>query len=284
MVRLSIGSVWRMTADIVRRHFSTFTTLAAAFVFLPAVLGSAIFPHLGTLPMPLPGQPAPPFPGGLFLLLIGTTLIGLIGHFSIGAIAVDPAEGGGRSIGEIITVVLPKIGKGLLAGLYLVVAYVTIAFLLVILISILAGMFGAVSGSARMSVASARVAPPAELVALVGWLIAAIGLPLMIWMSARLLPLLGVLLREPLSAIDSIKRAWGLSRGSVMPIVGLLLIVGIASILPSVILERLRQGFGIDRGVELLLFTVGRCALSALIAVYYYTAAAVTYRQLAEGS
>lgn len=282
MVRLSISNVWQITVDIVRRHFGTFTTLAAAFVFLPAVLGSALFPHLGTLPMPLPGQPAPPFPGGLLLLLIGTTLIGLVGHFSIGAIAVDPAEGGERLIGEIITGVLPKIGKGLLAGLYLVVAYITLAFILVVLVSILAGMFGAVSGSARLSVASARGAPPTELVALVGWLIAAIGLPLMVWISARLLPLLGVLLREPLPAIESIKRAWGLSRGSVMPIAGLVLIVGIASILPTIIFERLRQGLGINTGIALLLFTVGRCALLALIGVYYYTAAAVVYRQLAE--
>jgi len=271
-----------MTADIVRRHFSTFATLAAAFVFLPTVLASAVFPHLGAMPMPVPGQPAPSFPGGIFLLITGTTLIGLIGHFSIGAIAADPAEGGGRSIGEIITDVLPKIGRGLLAGLYLVVAYVAIGLAIVVIVSILAGMVGAVSGSARMSVASARVTPPAELVAAVGWLIAAIGLPLVIWISARLLPLLGVLLREPRSAIDSIKRAWALSSGSVVPLAGLVIVVGVASIVPTLALERLRAGLGIDTGVALLLFTVVRCAVSALIAVYYYAAAAVVYRQLSE--
>ncbi len=181
-MRLNIGSVWRMTADIVRRHFSTFVTLAAAFVFLPTVLASAVFPHVAALPRP--GQPVPPFPGGLFLLIAGTTLIGLIGHFSIGAIAADPSEGGARSIGEIITGVLPKISKGLLAGLYLVVAYVAMGLAIVVIASILANMVGAVSGSTRMSVASARGTPPTELVAAVGWLIAAVGLPLAVG-SAR---------------------------------------------------------------------------------------------------
>lgn len=281
-MRLNIGSVWRMTADIVRRHFSTFVTLAAAFVFLPSVLASALFPQIGAPHLPVPGQPAPPFPMLFFFLLIATILIGLIGHFSIGAIAADPAEGGGRSIGEIITGVLPKIGKGLLAGLYLLVAYVTVAIGVVILVSIISGMVGAVTGSARMSVAAARVSPPAELVATVGWLIAAFVIPLTIWVSARLLPLLGVLLREPLPAIDSIKRAWALSRGSVGPLAGLVAVVAVGSILLAILFEQLRQALGIDRGVALLLFTVVRTAVTTLIAVYYYAATAVIYRQLSE--
>ncbi len=281
-MRLNIGSVWRMTADIVRRHFSVFVTLAAAFVFLPSVLASVLFPQSGAPRMPVPGQPAPPFPTLYFLLLIATILIGLIGHFSIGAIAADPAEGGGRSIGEIITGVLPKIGKGLLAGLYLLVAYVTVAIGVVILVSILSSVVGAVTGSARMSVAAAQASPPPELVATIGWLIAAFVIPLTIWVSARLLPLLGVLLREPLPAIDSIKRAWALSRGSVTPLAGLVAVVAVGSILLMVLFEQLRQALSIDRGVALLLFTAVRTAVTTLIAVYYYAATAVIYRQLAE--
>lgn len=281
-MRLSIGSVWRMTADIVRRHFSTFSTLAAAFVLLPAVLGSALFPRVGIVHLPVAGQPAPPFPVGLFVLIAITTLIGFIGLFSIGAIAADPAEGGGRSIGEIITGVLPKIGRGVLAGLYLLVAYVTTGFLLAILLSILAMMIGSVSGLVPVPSPSASVPPSAALIALVGWLIAAVGVPLVIWVSARLLPLLGVLLRERLAAIDSIRRAWTLSRGAVLPLAGMVIAVALASIVPVVLLERVRQGLGIESGVGMLLFTVIRSAVAALVAMVYYAAAAVAYRQLSE--
>lgn len=281
MVRLNIGSVWRMTADIVSRHFSTFATLAAAFVFLPAVLASTLFPQLGVVHMPVPGQPAPPFPGGLLLLVIATMLIGLVGHFSIGAIAVDPAEGGGRSIGEIITGVLPKIGKGLLAGLYLIVAYVMVALAIGVITSILAAMFAAVSGSARLSVAAGGTAP-AALVMTISWVIAAIVLPLTLWISARLLPILGVLLREPLPAIDTIKRAWALSRGSARPLAGLVLLLAIVSILLTIVFEQLRHALGIDEGVPMLLLTVAKTAISAFVAIFYYTATAVIYRQLTE--
>lgn len=281
MGRLNIGNVWRMTADIVRRHFSTFITLAAAFVLLPSVLASTLFPQFGAMPIPVPGQPQQPFPVGLFLLIGTTSLIALVSHFAIAAIAADPAEGGGRSIGEIITGVLPKIGKGLFAGAYLVVAYITVGLLIGIVLSILAAMFGAWTGLVQTR-GSAAALPQGGLTTTLGWLIAAIVLPLTIWVTARLLPLLGVLLREPLTAVDSIKRAWALSRGAVGPIVGVVVLVAAVSVLTTLILEQLRHALGINAGVALLLFTIVRSAVSALIAVYYYTAVAVIYRQLTE--
>lgn len=280
-MRLNIGSVWRMTVDIVRRHFNTFMTLAAAFVFLPSVLASALFPQLGVIQMPVPGQSASPFPGGLLLLLIVTMLIGLVGHFSIGAIAADPAEGGGRSIGEIITGVLPKIGKGLLVGLYLIVAYVTVGLAVGIVTSIIAAMFAAVGGSARVAVAAGGT-PPMALVMAISWLIVAIVLPLTIWVSARLIPTLGVLLRESLSAIDSIKRAWALSRGSTAPLAGVVLLMAIVSVLLTIVFEQLQHALGINTGISMLFFTVVKTAVTTVIAVGYYAAVAVIYRQLSE--
>ncbi len=282
MVRLDIAAVWRMTVDIVRRHFSTFVTLTAAFVFLPAVFLAVAFPEAGVFRLPVPGQAPPPFPAGLILLGLLSGLVGLVGHFSIGAIAADPAEGGGRSLGQIIAAVLPKIGKGLIAGLYLLLAYLALCFVAVVIVTILAAMFGAVGGM-RTSVPPGGVLPaPTASAMMVGGLLLVIVLPLMIWATARLSPMLGVLLREPLSAFDSIKRAWALSRGSALPIAGMLLLVGVASLLVGLVVQGIGSALGLNAGVALLLVVVARSAVSALIAVYYYTATAVIYRQLVE--
>ena len=274
MTRLDLGSVWRMTTDIVGRHASIFATLAAAFVFLPAVLLSALVPQAGLMRLPVAGQP-PPHPGWLFLLIAVAGLIGLVGHFSIGAIAVDPAEGGGRSLGAIINSVLPKIGKGLLAALYLLAAYLVIMLTIILVISVIGAIYTATGSSGR----SLPGTPPGMIVA---GLIVIIVLPLGLWVTARLVPMLGVLLREPLTAAASIRRAWALSRGSAGAIVGLILLVLLVSIIVTVVLQSLRTALGLQGGVALLLFAVIQSAVSALIAVYYYTATAVIYRQLTE--
>lgn len=282
MTRLNIAMVWRMTVDIVHRHFSTFVTLTAAFVFLPAVFIAVAFPQAGMFRLPVPGQAPPPFPTGLILLGVLSGLIGLVGHFSIGAIAADPVEGGGRSIGEIITGVLPKIGKGLLAGLYLLTAYLAVCLVAVVIVTILAAMFGAVSGMRTAVPAGGALAAPTGPAMLVAGLLLVLILPLMIWATARLSPMLGVLLREPLSAFDSIKRAWTLSRGSAGPITGMLLLVAVASVVMGLLVQSIGTALGLNAGVGLLLVAIVRSAVSALIAVYYYTGTAVIYRQLVE--
>lgn len=282
MTRLDIAMVWRVTADIVHRHFSTFVTLTAAFAFLPSVFLAVAFPQAGVFRLPVPGQAPPPFPTGLILLGVLSGLVGLVGHFSIGAIAADPSEGGGRSLGQIIVGVLPKIGKGLLAGLYLLVVYLAVCFVAAVIIIVFAAMSGAVSGMPTAVPPGGALPAPTGPAIMVGGLLLVIIVPLMIWAAARLSPMLGVLLREPLSAFDSIKRAWTLSRGSAVPITGMLLLVGVASLVVGILVQSIGTALGLNAGVGLLLVVVVRSAVSALIAVYYYTGTAVIYRQLVE--
>ncbi len=269
MQRLDLGLFWRDLLAIVRRHFAVFATLGAAFIFLPSVVIGFAFPDAAT-----PHMPDPSHPQQLSLLFwvmaAGLGLVTLLGYFSIGAITADPNEGGGRSIGATIAGVVPKIGKMLVVILWLCLAELAV----IIVVAIVAVIIGIVAG-----VSGAKLSPGTSAPMLIGFGVFVLALPPIFWVMTRLAPLLGVLLREPISAYASIKRAWQLSRGSAWRIFILLLATMIVSLAVQLVLLAIARAIGTAPAFP---FIVIRSAFNTWLAVYLAAGYGVLYRQLAE--
>ncbi len=277
MSGLDLGAVRRDTTAVVHRHFAIFATLVAAFAFLPRLILLIAFPGGGRMPNFV--HPAPQPAGYLWATLVAT-LIGLISAFTIAAIAADPAEGGGRPIGATIVAILPKIGKAFVALLWLAVAYV----LGVLAIGIVAIIVSVIVIAANVGGATPMAAATPATTGLIVFGLVALLLPVIFWLYARLTPLLGFLLREPISAFAAIKRAWRLSRGSTWRIV-LIWLLFFAALLPIQIAGWMIAGPAVP-GIVLEVPGFVALALStaaiAGLSMYFYAACGIIYRQLAD--
>jgi len=266
-VPLNLAATWRLTRDLVKRHFGVFATLSAAFVFLPSALLTLLMPAKLAARLPDPAHPVA-LPPGVGLASIIVLLLGLIAWFVIAAIAADPAEGGGRSVAATLRSVLPAIGRALIAGLVLFAGAFCAVFVLLLIGGIVVAIAGVGTGTAAIAAANGLAGPVGNLA-----LIAAI------WATARLLPLPGVLLREQLGPIAAIWRALALSRGSTARIVAIPIAVAVVVSLAQLVLTGAARLLGLPGaafGVVL-----ARDAAIALVSVYYYAASGIVYRQLA---
>ena len=263
------------TIAMVHRHFAVFATVSAAFYFVPSVAFGLLFPLAGRAPDPAHPVHVPPV---FWLVALVLGLVALVAGFTIAAIAADPAEGGGRTLGATMAGVMPRIGKALAAGLILAAGYFILCFAAAFIFVIVAVIVAVGSGSA----AKPPTIDPAMIMTITGGFIVAL-LPPFFWLYGRLTPLLGVLLREALTPGDSIRRAWALSRGNGWRIAGLQLII----FLPEMAAQGLAWGFlrsagaapGDALGVAAL---VVRTAVIAWLLLYHYAGMAIVYRRLAE--
>ena len=201
MAGLTLADLWRETRAVVARHRNVLLTLGAATVFLPNAALRLLAPDMAG-----PGfDPTKPVvvPPGFWLLMVTVIMLQLVGVFAIGAITADSHEGGGRTLGRILGDAVPSLGRFLLAlivffGVYFVGS---IIFGLVLAIFVSAGVPLGISGGPGAGPAPMAFAA----------LILAIFIPLGVWLWARLVPLVGVYLREPVGVIAGIRRAWKLS-------------------------------------------------------------------------
>ena len=191
------------------------------------------------------------------------------GVFAIAAISADRSEGGGRTLGETLGEAMPAFGRFIGAlGLF------AIAYLLAsVVLAMVLGVVVLAGGLTPDAVASAgRGAPPPGLAAVV----LAVVLPILIWLWARLLPLVGVYLRESAGIVGGIRRAWGLSRGSAWPLVTLLLgLIGATFGLSAV--QDALPATGLAGG----LLDIVSSAIGAWIFAYAAAATGIVYRELA---
>lgn len=229
MNRPSVGDLWNGTIAVAHRHFASFAVIAGVAVFLPGQASRLLFPALGNLSMlPKMGAPPPVMPAGVWLYLIVLYAFYALGFFSIAAVAADPHEGGGRTMGAIVRSTLPAIGKAFLAALLFMLAYLLFVTVFFIVAAIIGGIFFAVTGGAKSGANPAT----SGLAVVIGTVIVLVLVPLMFWVSARLSPLTGVYLSEEVGVVGGIKRAWALSKGSAGTIIGIgLLITVIALVL-----------------------------------------------------
>lgn len=283
MGRLTMNGVWEETRTVARRHFETFVTFAAAFAFLPPLALGVAFP--GMMSAMTNPDAAAALPSTFVLAALANSLLGFVGIFAIVAIAADPAEGGGRRVRESFAGALRGLGKFLLALLLIYVVVVVAGIALGIVVAIVAAASGGLGGSGAAAGGPATVAGPTVAAAIL-----AVVLPVMLWLTARLSPMVGVFVREPVRVIGGVRRAWRLSRGSTWPIVGLLLLFVFASLAIGFGGAGLGAAFGVagrlasgSVGVGALLFAIVTSALGAALLLYYAVALGVIYRQLSAG-
>ncbi len=270
------ATLWRATDSAVRRHFGAFATLAAAFAFLPGAAMRILAPGLMRLPTLGAATPAP-IDGGVWLGMLALALIQLVGLFTIAAVTADSHEGGGRSLGAVMAAALPGLARFVAALLLFTLAYLVAALVVGLVVGLLAAIV-LVAGSGG----HATPADPANQSAVLGitMVVIAVVFPIAIWLSARLWPLVGVYLREPIGIIPGIRRAWSLSRERVRP----LLAVYLALLLASLTLAMLQLGIAGavgETGLAATLAALVEGALGAIVFVYFAALTGVVYRQLA---
>lgn len=272
---LSASEVWHGTIAVVRRHFGNFAVIAGLTVFLPALFSRFAFPEL--MDDLVIGNSRATVPSGYWLWQWVYGFLSLIGLSCIAAVAADPDEVNEQTLAANIRGVLPAIGKGVLAGLFFVLVYLLAAIVVWLVISLV--MFFVIiigSDGAPSAWTGGRTST-----ILLGLFLLVVVLPLMIWASARLSPLTGVYLREPVGVLDGIKRAWALSNGSAWAIVGLALIVAVLTFV-LVALQYALARLGFVGGAGGLLVGVVLGVLGALLFVCQAAGLGFLYRRMVE--
>lgn len=206
---ISVGTVWDRTTEVIAGRFAILAAIALIFVFVPALVQSAVdaagasFASLKTV-------------GGLVAL--GVAMLGIIGSLAITAVATDPAvdrvEGvgiGGKRLWPMIGVLALIAVAGLLSVMPALYLFATSGF----------DMGRAALGQGQEGVDDTRFG----LAMLYSFVIAIVWL----WLGARLLPLVAVVVNERLG-IGAIARAFSLTRGSTLKLIGVLILYSIVLI------------------------------------------------------
>ncbi len=270
MAAVTAASLWADTRAVVARHRSAVLTLAAALVFLPSAALRLLVPPAVVAVAGTKAVSAAEVPLTFLVSLMVTILLQIAGVFAIAAITADRSEGGGRTLGETLSAAMPSFGRFIGAlGLF------AIAYLLAsVVLAMVLGVVVLAGGLSPDAVANAgRGSPPPGLAAVV----LAVVLPILIWLWARLLPLVGVYLRESAGIVGGIRRAWSLSRGSVWPLVTLLLGLIGATLGLGAVQDALPAMTGLAAGI----LDIVASAIGAWIFAYAAAATGIVYRRLA---
>ena len=281
MARLNIDRLARETAAEVRAHAAAFGTLTAAFVFLPALAFGLLLPGDATaFRMPAPGQ-LPHLPPWFLASLVVEIILQSLVQLTIAAIAGDPSRPVHETVGRTLARMLPALVRYLGALLLLVVGY--------LLLSVPIGLVIAVVGGAAMMVGGPDPAAARSVQGLLGFVILAL-VPVLLWVAARLSPMVGVFAVEEVAApLGGIRRAWALSDGSGARIALLIVLVSLAAILAAAAVQGLAAAFGVTAavagapGLGKLLVQIASGAISAVLFVYFAAGLGVLYRQLRAG-
>lgn len=230
MARITIDCVLRETAVQVRAHLSAFVTLAAAFVFLPALIAGLVAPA-PTFHMPKLGA-MPQFPPWFWATTIVTLGLQMLASLTVASIAGNPRRPIYETVGTTLARMMSALSRYVGAILLLCVAYLIVSVPVLLVLAMGTGAASALGGSSSPQGALAAQQ--------VGGVFLLFALPVMLWVCARLSPMLGVFAAEPVGPVGGIRRAWALSRKSAGKLVLLLILIAVALLLLSV----LGQGLG----------------------------------------
>lgn len=198
--------VWDATTEFLNERASAVFAVAAGMIFAPALVSGL-----------LERSVAPNTPGMVAVQFIGIalSLVSAAGALAITALAIRPMQPG-EAAGIGARRLLPFIGISIAVLAVVFVAVIPIVAILVASGVDLEALSGAAITAPEMGTGTA--------VALVGYMI--VLFVLAIWASARLIVLLPVVVAER-HGFGAIGRAWGLTRGHALRIVGVLLLYGI---------------------------------------------------------
>lgn len=215
MVR--INTVWESAVEAVRGRAGLIAPIAFGALFLPSVAQAAVQAYLA----PQPGAAAAAGPAAIgFLVTVAALVVTLWGALAITALTSHPSTTRSEATGRATARLLPLIGVTLVAGFALVLvllpALIAIAASGVDLAAMQAGQRPEIGGGAA---------------AFIGlyFVVAAV---LLLWIFARLLPLVPTVLHERLG-LRAIGRAFRMTKGMGLRLVGVLLIYGIVLLVAS---------------------------------------------------
>lgn len=264
---VSIGTTWDRTVDFVRDNLSALAPVVLATQFAPAAV-SGSFDRLRATSS-----------GGtslaLTLLTVAATVIAMWGALYLTGFAAQDDKREQRHLARTIATrrFLPLIGVSILL------------FLIVVVLFIPAGVLAVASGFDFTSVMAGREPDPAQFAAL-GWtsLYVFVAAIFMVWLFARLLPVTAVVAMER-RGVGAIGRAFALTRGMALKLVGLLILYAIISAV-AVLAARFVFGaiFGLvsaaDSSVSVgdIAAAVAVAAVSAILATYQATFVGKLYR------
>ncbi|WP_375429323.1 hypothetical protein [uncultured Sphingomonas sp.] len=209
--KIGIGSVWDSAVDAVRGRARLLAPLAAVSLFLPGLIQAGLMLYVGGAAGDAP--PRPYAAGALlrFALTLGLLALTFWGALAITAVTGDPAVGAAEARRRASARLLPLLGASVVLGLVL-----TLLILPVLVILIRSGVEMAAMGSGTMPTLGAGASLFVGLYGL-------FATSLLLWLLARLLPLVPVVLNERLG-LRAIGRSFRLTRGLGFKLVGVLLL------------------------------------------------------------
>jgi len=264
MANISIGKAWEEAVPFIAREASLLFPVALLFVALPGLLVQEMTPpelQAWFVQPKMDAVPAMP-PGFGLAMMLGILLI-WFGSLALFALALRP----GISVKEALR--LSFVRLPVLVGTALVVVAVIVAFVVALM------LLGVV-----LSLASKQAA--AALGLLLG--LGAVGLAF--FASVRLVLLNPVVIDGQAGVIESLRRAWALTRGQFWRLFGFLVIVMLLSTIVGSVAQVV---FGLLGGLVAgadgarLAGGIAAAAISGVIQVYLLVMLARLYRQASAG-
>lgn len=206
MVR--IGTIWDRTMEVVNGRFTILAAIALMLLFVPSVLQAAVDAFGGS-------AGAMGLVGGVVGILVG--LAAIVATLALTAVATDPAVdrphalaiGGGRlgpAIGIVLLIVLLVMASAIPGAVLLYSA-------------------GFDVDRARAGLDQVDVDAGTLAAAMLYFLVI---LAVWIWLAARLVPLMAVIVNERLG-LGAIRRSFALTRGSTLKLIGVMILYGIVT-------------------------------------------------------
>jgi hypothetical protein len=205
MAAIKMGTVWDRTLDVIRGRMAILAGIALATVYVPGLLGPAY--------AAVTGQPAD---AGAVQGVIGiiSAVLTMIGVLAMTAVATDPAVDGAQGV----RLGAARLGPALANLIVLVIAF-GVLFLPSIVALFTAGATVGVAGKVDVTGASGGLL-------MVSALLMIVALIVLLWFSARLVPLFAVIVNER-RGLGAIPRSFALARGSALRLLGVIILFGI---------------------------------------------------------
>ena len=207
---IDIGSIIGRTFDTVGREWSLFLVLAA-----PAALGA-----LAQSLIAPPATMSEPASSELLLDDLGAIIVATIVAALFSLISV-----------LAVTAATDELWRGRAAGVGGAFAHAVRALPRYLAVTILFGLVIAALVATPVALVLASPGAAAGLVVLFA-LVALVLLPVLLWISARLMLLVPVIVLDPDGVTGSIRRAWELSRGHALLLFALSLAIGVIGAMP----------------------------------------------------
>lgn len=262
MATMSIGKAWEETVAFVAREASLLFPVVLLFVALPGLILQEMTPPELQAWFAKPNMDAiPAMPPGFGLAMLLTAILIWFGSLTLFALALRP----GISVGEALRLSLTRLPV-LLGTAALVVVALIVG---VVAIALVGGLVASLSKAAG---------------ALIGLVAGAAAVGGMIYASIRLMLLNPVVIDGRTGVLDSLRRAWALTRGHFWRLLGFLIVImllsAVAASAAQLIFGLLGSLVGGPEGARLAGGIAG-AIVSSIVQVYMLVMLARLYRQAA---